>query len=50
MRGQSATLVALPLTRCLLGSILAIESRAPAHPSAVVTAPAIATLYLHLLT
>ena len=50
MRGQLATLVALPLTRYLLSSILAIESRTLAHPAAVITAPAVATLHLHLLT
>ena len=50
MRGQSATLVALPLTYCLSSSVLAIESRTPARPAAVVTAPAVATLHLHLLT
>jgi len=49
MQGQSVTLAALPLTRCLSNSILAIESRTPTHPAAVVAAPAIAALHLHLL-
>ena len=46
----SATLAALPLTRCLLSSVLAIEFRTPAYPAAVIAAPAVATLHLYLLT
>jgi len=49
IQGQLVTLVALPLTRCLLNSVLAIESKTPAHPTAVVAAPTIAALHLHLL-
>ena len=49
MQGQWVTLAALPLTRCLSNSVLAMESRTPAHPAAVVAAPAVAALHLHLL-
>jgi len=49
MQGQSVTLAALLLTCCLLNSVLAIESKTPAYPAAVVAASAIAALHLHLL-
>ena len=48
MQGQSVTLATLPLTRCLSNSVLAVESRAPAHPATVVAALAVAALHLHL--
>ena len=48
IQGQSATLTGLSLTRYLVSSILAIESRTPTYSLAAVVAFAVAYLYLHL--
>ena len=48
IQSQSATLTGLSLTRCLVNSVLATESRTPAHSFAVVIAFAVVHLYLHL--
>jgi hypothetical protein len=39
----------LLLTRCLIGSALAIEFRTPGHPATAAVASAVAALHLHLL-
>ena len=46
---QSATLLTLPLTYCLISSVLAIEYRTPGHPALTTIASAVAALHLHLL-
>ena len=48
-RSQSASLLTLPLTHCLISSVLAIESRTPGHPATAAVASAVAALHLHLL-
>ena len=49
MQSQLATLATLLLTRCLIGSALAIEFRTPGHPATAAVASAVAALHLHLL-
>ena len=46
-RSQSATLLTLPLTHCLISSVLAIESRTLGHPALTAVASALAALHLH---
>ena len=48
-QSQSATLLTLPLTHCVISSVLAIEFRTRGHPAPTSTTSTVVAPHLHLL-